>query len=256
MTTRAVTIPTRRNLALSAKLDLPADDAPLGYALFAHCFTCSKDLKAAVNISRSLTSRRIAVLRFDFTGLGQSEGAFDETTFATNLEDLADAAGWLTEHHRAPSLLIGHSLGGAAVLQVAHQLPETRAVVTIGAPADPTHVEHLLAGSLDELESTGFSEVQIGGRPFRLRREFLQALRDHPATERIRDLRKPLMILHSPIDQTVGIENAAEIYSAARHPKSFISLDQADHLLSNKEDSTYAATVLAAWASRDRKSVV
>ncbi len=220
------------------------------YALFAHCFTCSKDSKAAAFIAQALAGRGIAVLRFDFTGLGMSGGEFADSTFSSNIDDLLSAARYLREHHRAPAILIGHSLGGAAVLAAAGQLTEARAVATLGAPFEPAHVEHLLKGGKDEILSKGEAEVDIGGRPFRVKRDFIEDLERHDATKAIGAMRKALLVLHSPRDTIVPIENASKIFLAARHPKSFVSLDDADHLLTRREDAAYVAEVLSAWASR------
>ncbi len=234
---------------LAARLELP--DVPLrATAIFAHCFTCSKDVVAASRISRALAKKGVAVLRFDFTGLGGSDGDFANTTFSSNVADLVAAASYLRDSWEAPSMLIGHSLGGAAVLCAAHELEEVLAVATIGAPYDPAHVEHLLSGDVEEIEEEGVAEVQIAGRAFTMRREFLEDLRSSTATEKIGKLRRPLLVLHSPVDEVVAVENARHIFEAAKHPKSFISLDTADHMLSAREDAEYVADVLAAWAAR------
>lgn len=235
---------------LSARLSLPVDGAPVAYALFAHCFTCSKDLKPAVNISRALTQQGIGVLRFDFTGLGESEGDFADTDFSSNVADLIAAAEHMAETLEAPSILIGHSLGGAAVLQAAGRLPSVRAVCTIAAPFEPKHVTHLFRGALDEIGSAGHAEVVIGGRSFRVTRDFVEDLTEQRVEDAIRSLACPLLIFHSPTDGTVGIDNAARIYKAAHHPKSFVSLDDADHLLLKEADSLYVGHVLAAWSRR------
>lgn len=235
---------------LSARLDLPADEKPLTYAIFAHCFTCTKNFNAVVNVNRALSSRGIAVLRFDFTGLGESEGDFSETNFSTNVSDLVAAARFLESHFEAPRLLIGHSLGGAAVLQAAALIPSAMAVATIAAPADLAHLAGLLGGSGAEIKARGEAEVRLAGRDFVIRRQFLEDLEEKRMEQTIRDLRKPLLIMHSPLDSIVSVENAARIFQAAEHPKSFVSLDTADHLLSNRADSLYAGSVLAAWASR------
>ena len=234
---------------LTARLDFP-DGEPAAWALFAHCFTCSKDLKAVVNLSRALNGAGLAVMRFDFTGLGESEGEFAETSFASNVDDLVAAAGFLAEMHSAPKLLVGHSLGGAAVLQAAAEVPSAAAVATIGAPADPAHVTHLLTGSLDEIRTEGEAEVMLAGRSFRIGRKFLDDLEETRQAERIRSLDRALIIFHSPVDMIVGIDNAARIYQTARHPKSFISLDEADHLLTDPSDASYVGEVLAAWARK------
>ena len=249
MQSKKVDFPNAEGQALSGILDLPSGE-PIAWALFAHCFTCSKDLKAATNISRSLADAGIAVLRFDFTGLGKSEGAFEETTFSTNVADLLAAASWLEAEHRAPQVLVGHSLGGTAVLQAAPQLPGVVAVATIGSPADPAHVAHLFADAEETMREQGVAEVHLGGRPFRLRREFLDDLERHDLPTAIGGLRKALLIMHAPLDDVVEIDNASGLFAAAKHPKSFVSLDKADHLLSRSEDSRYAGRVLASWASR------
>ena len=235
--------------ALAGVLDQP-EGSTRAFAIFAHCFTCTKDIAAATRISRALTEHGIAVLRFDFTGLGSSDGEFVDTTFSSNVTDLVHAAAFLRSHHRAPSVLVGHSLGGAAVLAAADRIPEVRAVATIAAPADTEHMLHLLQGDREEIEAHGEAEVVLAGRPFRIRREFLDDLRAQPQAKRIQRLPAALLVMHSPIDQTVGIENAGMIFGAARHPKSFIALDGADHLLSRPSDARFAASVLAVWAAR------
>lgn len=235
---------------LAARLELPADQRPYAYALFAHCFTCNKNLAAVRNISRALNMKGIAVLRFDFTGLGESEGDFADTDFSSNVEDLVYAARYLEEQHEAPRLLVGHSLGGAAVICAAHELPSVQAVATIGAPYSPRHVSHLLKEEIEEIEEEGVSEVSIGGRPFTVKKHFLEDIREQNLEPKLQKLGRALLILHSPQDLTVEIENAARMYHAARHPKSYISLDGADHLLSAKEDSRYAGEVIASWVSR------
>jgi putative redox protein len=229
---------------------MPVDGAPLAYALFAHCFTCSKNLNAVVNIARALNQARIAVLRFDFTGLGESEGEFADTNFSSNVADLVAAARYLGEAYEAPSVLIGHSLGGAAVLRAASEMSGVRAVATIGAPADPGHVAHLIASSREEIEARGEAEVEIAGRRFRIRKQFLDDLEAARMEVAIAGLGRALLIFHSPVDTIVGIENAERIYKSARHPKSFISLDRADHLLRDSRDSLYVGAVLAAWAAK------
>ena len=229
-------------------------DHPIGpvraTALFAHCFTCSKDLAAASRVSRALAHRGFGVLRFDFTGLGHSEGEFENTDFSSNVDDLVAAADHLRDFAQAPSVLIGHSLGGAAVLAGAARVPEATAVVTIGAPSSPDHVKHLLTGALEDIERDGVGEVELAGRRFRIRREMVQDLSAHPLPERIGSLRKALLVMHAPLDDTVGIDNASEIFLAARHPKSFVSLDGADHLLTRRADAEYAAEVIAGWVGR------
>jgi len=234
---------------LSGTLDLPKTPVT-DYALFAHCFTCTHNLKSATNISRSLTDAGIAVLRFDFTGLGSSDGEFADTNFSSNVADLLAAARFLEAEYAAPSILIGHSLGGTAVLQAAASVPSAVAVVTIGSPADPAHVAHLFGDARDELESSGQANVNIGGRPFTVKKQFLDDLEQHDLYASVGKLRKALLIMHAPLDGIVEIDNAAKLYGAAKHPKSFASLDRADHLLSNNADSLYAGRLLAAWASR------
>ncbi|MBW2376878.1 MAG: OsmC family protein [Deltaproteobacteria bacterium] len=234
---------------LSARIHLPAVK-PIACAVFAHCFTCSKDSRAATHISSALAEKGIATLRFDFTGLGESEGEFDGTTFSHNVSDIIAAASALREAYRAPALLIGHSLGGSAVLAAAAQIPEADGVATIGAPFEPKHVARLFDTSLEEIESNGQANVELGGRQFTIRKSFIEDLQQHCNAERIGEMKKALVVFHSPQDQVVGIDNARMIYQAARHPKSFISLDGADHLLRRRSDSRYVAEVLAAWASR------
>lgn len=234
---------------LSALLDLPSG-RPRAYALFAHCFTCGKDIHAAKRIAAGLTALGIAVLRFDFTGLGSSEGEFANTTFSSNVGDLVAAARHMHEQGYGPAILIGHSLGGAAILAAAGSIPEARAVVTIAAPADPAHVTHLLRDEIAAIREAGEREVSLGGRAFRIRREFLDDIETHKQAERIAKLHKALLVFHSPTDDVVGIDNATAIFVAAKHPKSFVSLAGADHLLSRKEDAAYVANVIAAWAER------
>ena len=235
---------------LAARLDLPVAGKPAAYALFAHCFTCSKNIKAIAHITRALNRAGIAVMRFDFTGLGESEGEFADTNFSSNVEDLIDAAEFLQAHYRAPDILIGHSFGGAAVLQAAQRIPSSRAVVTIAAPADPRHVTQALGNATQIIQNRGEAEVSLAGRTFKLKKQFLDDLHLVNMKDVLKNLNKALLVLHSPIDETVGIENAAQIFQAARHPKSFISLDQADHLLTDQADSLYAGAVIAAWAGK------
>jgi putative redox protein len=233
---------------LSAQLDLPLGGKPAAYALFAHCFTCSKNIKAIAHISRALTREGLAVLRFDFTGLGESEGDFADTNFSSNIDDLIVAADFLESNYEAPKILIGHSFGGAAVLQAAARISASAAVVTIAAPADPQHVKHALGSATETIQSRGEAHVDLAGRTFTLKKQFLDDLEFVNMKATLQNLKKALLVLHSPMDETVGIENAAQIFQAARHPKSFISLDKADHLLSNPEDSLYAGSLIAAWA--------
>ncbi len=234
---------------LAARLDAP-NGTVRGYALFAHCFTCSKDVFAASRIASALAAHGIATLRFDFTGLGASEGEFANTNFSSNVSDLVAAANWLRENRAAPELLIGHSLGGAAVLAGAGDIAELKAVATIGAPADADHVVHNFQASLDAIESDGEATVSLAGREFTIKKQFLDDVRGTSLKDRISALKPALIVFHAPLDQTVGIENASSIFSAARHPKSFVSLDGADHLLSRRQDAVFVADVLAGWANR------
>jgi uncharacterized OsmC-like protein/alpha/beta superfamily hydrolase len=234
---------------LAARLDSPAG-TPVAYALFAHCFTCTMNVFAAARIAEGLTRHGIAVLRFDFTGLGASEGEFANTDFSSNVGDLIAAADWLRRDRSAPRLLIGHSLGGAAVLAAAQSVPEATAVATIAAPADPAHVRNHIQGDVDAIERDGEAEVCLAGRPFRIRREFLRDIEGQKLDAAIVGLKRALIIFHAPLDETVGIDQATKIFVAAKHPKSFVSLDDADHLLSRREDAAYVADVIAAWAKR------
>lgn len=249
MPSQTLRFTSRTGHELAARLDRPHGPVH-AYALFAHCFTCSKDLFAAVRIAAALNERGIAVLRIDFTGLGESGGEFADSTFSSNIEDLLDAADYLRAHHRAPQILIGHSLGGAAVLAAAGRIDECRAVATIGAPADPAHVAHLFESSREIIEATGEAVVRLAGRRFTVRKTLLDDLSDQNQQARIAALRRPLLILHAPLDEIVGLDNARRIYEAALHPKSFVALDGADHLLTRHSDAEYVATVIAAWASR------
>ncbi len=234
---------------LAAALDLP-DGEVQAYALFAHCFTCGKDVLAAKRIATALAARGIAVLRFDFTGLGSSEGDFANSTFSSNVADLVRAADHLRETRGAPALLIGHSLGGAAILAAAGQIPDAKAVVTMAAPSDPAHVTHLFGDRIDDIRTHGEVEVQLAGRPFRIKRQFLDDIAEHSLMAHVAKLHKALLVMHSPTDDTVGIDNATKLFVAAKHPKSFVSLAGSDHLLSGKRDAAYVADVIAAWAER------
>lgn len=244
-----IAIPNANAEILHATLELPANKKVKQYAIFAHCFTCSSQLSIARNISNELTQYGFGVLRFDFTGLGMSDGNFADTNFSHNLVDLITVYDYLSANYRSPTLLIGHSLGGAAVLAAAGKLSKVKAIATIGAPADAVHVSQLL-GNMEELKEKGEAVISIGGRPFKIKKHFLEDLENHDAKKAIPKLRIPLLILHSPQDAVVSIENAAKIYKLAHHPKSFISLDGADHLLSKKIDSLYAARSIATWADR------
>ena len=234
---------------LAAALELP-DGEPVAFALFAHCFTCGKDTLAAKRISVALAARGIAVLRFDFTGLGSSEGEFANSTFSSNVADLVHAADHLRATRKAPSILIGHSLGGAAILAAAGKIPEAKAVATIAAPSDPAHVTGMFSEHVDAIRAQGEVEVSLAGRPFRIKREFLDDIVEHELMKDVTGLHKALLVMHSPTDDTVGIDNATKIFVSAKHPKSFVSLDHADHLLTKPADALYAADVITAWAGR------
>ncbi len=234
---------------LAARLDQPVGK-PAAYALFAHCFTCSKDIPAARRIAQRLASLGIAVLRFDFTGLGHSDGEFANTGFSSNVQDLLLAVDYLRQHHQAPQLLIGHSLGGAAILAVAGQVEEAKAVVTLGAPADPAHVLHNFSQQVSEICHKGEAEVQLGGRNFTIKRQFIDDIAGQSLQESVGELRKALLVMHAPLDETVSLDNAAQLFQMAKHPKSFITLDSADHLLSRAEDAEYAAEMISTWVQR------
>jgi uncharacterized OsmC-like protein/alpha/beta superfamily hydrolase len=234
---------------LAALMDLPLGK-PVAFALFAHCFTCGKDNLTAKRISERLAMCGIGVLRFDFTGLGMSEGEFADTHFSSNVDDLVCAADYLRKSYGAPAVLIGHSLGGAAALAAAHRIPDARAVVSIAAPSDPAHVADLFKEHVDKIREQGEVEVQLAGRPFRIKREFLDDVAEQRINGRLAELRKALLVFHSPTDNVVGIGNASHIFLAAKHPKSFVSLADADHLLSKSSDAVYVANVIAAWAER------
>jgi uncharacterized protein len=234
--------------SLAARLDLPS--TPRAFALFAHCFTCGKDVVAASRIAAGLAARGIGVLRFDFTGIGSSEGEFANTNFSSNVADLVAAADYLRGSHTAPSLLIGHSLGGAAVLTAAARVPEATSVVTIGAPSSAAHITRQFAANVDEILEKGTAQVRLAGRPFTIARQFLDDVSEQNVLDGVANLRKALLVCHAPRDEIVGIDNAGAIFAAARHPKSFLSLDTADHLVSRREDAGYLADVVAAWASR------
>jgi len=249
MRSEKIVFPNQSGQELAGTLDRPAGP-PSAYAIFARCFTCSKDIAAAGRISQALAAAGIAVLRFDFTGLGSSSGDFANTNFTSNVADLVSAADFLREHHEAPQLLIGHSLGGAAVLAASRRIREVRALSTIGAPSDPAHLKHLLVGSLDTIEQEGAAPVQIAGRTFKIQRQFLHDIDQQELGEELGALRAALLVFHSPVDEVVGIEHAQRIYQAARGYKSFVSLATADHLLRNRRDAEYVAAVLAAWAGR------
>jgi alpha/beta superfamily hydrolase len=254
MSTEKLEFPGPSGQKLSGRLDRP-DQPPRAYALFAHCFTCGKDIVAANRIAQGLAAHGIAVLRFDFTGIGASEGDFSETNFSSNSLDLIAAADFLRCNCRAPTLMIGHSLGGAAVLASASSIPEVRAVVTIAAPSDPAHVTGHFGAHLSQIDALGEALVDVAGRVFKIKRQFIADAQEHCLTDSIAQLRRPLMVMHAPGDTTVGIENANAIFKAAKHPKSFVSLDNADHLVTRKEDALYIANVIAAWSERYLRSV-
>lgn len=247
---KTIIIPNHFGQKLGARLDLPLDGTPVSCALFAHCFTCTKNLRAVGHISQALVNEGIAVLRFDFTGLGESEGDFAETNFSTNIDDLVAAAEFMERELQTPSILIGHSLGGAAVLRAAERIPATKAVATIGAPYDPSHVAHLFEAVRQQIEQEGEAEVVLVGRPFKIRKQLLEDLEAVNPAEYIGKLKRALLVMHAPMDQTVSIDNASLIFQAARHPKRFLSLDKADHLISNSEDSLYVGATIAAWAHK------
>lgn len=250
MKTRKINFENADGIKLSAEIDLPTGADAHHFALFAHCFTCSKNLLAVKRLSKGLTDRGFGVFKFDFTGLGSSEGVFSDTNFSSNVEDLISAANYLKENYSSPDLLIGHSLGGAAVLQAAHYIKGLSGVVTIGAPFDPSHVGHLFDNWEEEIRENGKANVTLAGRKFTIKKQFLEDLQSERVSPRIESLNLPLLILHSPQDMTVGIENATQIYKRAKHPKSFISLDGSDHLMTSKSDAIYVGRVLAEWSLR------
>lgn len=244
-----ISFPGSDGQALAARLDWPAFP-PRAWALFAHCFSCSKDLHAAQRIARRLTDHGIAVMRFDFTGLGQSEGDFANTNFTTNVQDLVAAGQWLAETHGGPDLLLGHSLGGAAAVVAAGELPHVKAIATLGAPSDADHVLAQFCDRIDEIETRGEAEVSLAGRPFTIRRQFVEDVKGARVRDAAAALKRPFAVFHAPLDQVVGIDNATGLFLAAKHPKSFISLDGADHLLSRERDALYVGDAVASWASR------
>lgn len=250
MNSRKIQFEGSQGEMLSARIDEPEEGASKAAVLFAHCFTCSKNLKAVGRISQALTEQGIGVFRFDFTGLGESEGDFADTNFSSNVEDLIKAAEYMAEEYQAPRMLMGHSLGGAAVLQATKFVKSVEAVATIGAPCNPQHVTHHLLDRKEEINEKGEARVQLAGRVFTIKKQFLDNLNEQHMDGIIKNMDKPLLIFHSPIDDTVGIENAAHIYKLAKHPKSFISLDDADHLLTNADDALYVGRVAGAWAER------
>ncbi|MBT5239614.1 MAG: OsmC family protein [Rhodospirillaceae bacterium] len=246
---RKIEFPGHSGEMLAARLDLP-DGTPKAFALFAHCFTCSKDIFAASRIAAELSAEGIAVLRFDFTGLGASEGEFANTNFSSNVQDLLEAVAYLEKEHEAPAILIGHSLGGAAVLAAAPHVEGAKAIVTIGAPSDAEHVAHNFGAKLDEIAKDGEADVELAGRTFKIKKQFLDDIAGQNVLDAVKGMKKALLVCHAPMDETVGVKNATDIFVAAKHPKSFLSLDSADHLLRKKSDSIYAARCIAAWAAR------
>jgi putative redox protein len=250
MNTVKLEIENRKGLKLQAYLELPANQKPNQFAIFAHCFSCNSNFNAVKNISRSLSNHGFGVLRFDFTGLGKSEGEFAESHFSANVEDLLDVHTYLEKHYKAPALLVGHSLGGAAVIVAASKLESVKAVATIGAPATVNHVTHLFSHAINDIPEKGEIEVQIGGRPFKINQDFVADFNKTDLPKIIKELRKPILVLHAPFDKIVGIENAHQIYHNAIHPKSFVSLDTADHLLSKSSDSIYVGNMIGTWAER------
>ena len=250
MSLQKITFQNKEGQTLVGRLEMPVDQHPHNFVIFAHCFTCNKNLRAIKNIGNALTSNGFAVLRFDFTGLGESDGDFADTNFSGNVSDLTAAATYLENNYEPATLLIGHSLGGAAALFAAAEILSIKAVTTIGAPANPIHVQHLFKSNLSEIAESGKAVVNLGGRDFTIKKQFLDDLKHKSLPAVVKNLRKPLLILHAPQDDTVGIKNAEEIYTAAHHPKSFVSLDGADHLLMRKEDSEYVGEVIAGWSKR------
>lgn len=250
MNTVRLEIENKKGLKLQAYLELPANEKPNHFAIFAHCFSCNSNFNAVKNISRALSNHGFGVLRFDFTGLGKSEGEFAESHFSANVDDLLAVNEYLTNNYKAPELLVGHSLGGAAVIVAGAKLENIKAVATVGAPATVTHVTHLFSHAIEDVAKKGEVKVHIGGRPFKINKEFVNDFSKTDLPEITKKLRKPLLVMHAPFDSVVGIENAHEIYHNAMHPKSFISLDNADHLLSNKADSLYVGNLIGTWADK------
>lgn len=250
MNSEKVKFKNKEGILLSAKLDLPITGKPLHYAIFAHCFTCNKNLNAVRSISSALTKNQIAVLRFDFTGLGDSEGDFSETNFSSNINDIIAASEFLKENYKAPELLVGHSLGGAGVLFSANSIKSVKAIATIGAPSNPSHVQNLFTGKIEEIEESGEAEVNIGGRPFNIKKQLLEDIKNTDYSFNDHKDQPSVLIMHSPQDEVVEIKNAKEIYEKLIHPKSFITLDGSDHLMSDKADATYAGELISKWAKR------
>lgn len=250
MKSEKVKFKNKEGLELAAQIDFPISGSPKYFAIFAHCFTCNKNINAVRSISRSLTNNQVAVMRIDFTGLGESEGEFADSNFTSNISDILAASDYLKENHKSPELLIGHSLGGAAVLYSAGKIESVNAVATIGAPSHPEHIENLFGAKIEDIESDGSADVNIGGRPFKIKKQLIEDVKSIDYSFRKKSLQPSLLIIHSPVDEIVEISNAREIYEKARHPKSFISLDGADHLITKKEDAFYVGEVISSWASR------
>lgn len=250
MNTQELKIKNRDGVELSATIDFPSNQKPSQIAIFSHCFTCTSNLNAVRNINRALTQNGFAVVRFDFTGLGKSGGDFKNSHFEANVEDLVDVHQYITENYFAPEFIVGHSLGGSAAIVAAHKIPALKAVCTIGSPADVEHTTKHFKSQVKELEDNGETQVTIGGREYSVNQNFVDGFKKHKLPEIIKSLKKPILIFHSPIDEVVGVYNAQEIYENAMHPKSFVSLDDADHLLSKKEDSLYVGNVISSWVSR------
>lgn len=251
MKTTKLSFGNRDGITISARLEEPNNQYPIAYAIFAHCFTCNKSLRTVNTICRALTEKGIAVLRFDFTGLGESAGDFANTNFSSNVNDLLDAAAYLKENYQTPNILIGHSLGGSAVLMAAKYLDKVTAVATIGSPAEPVHVSDQFGYKIEEIKEKGLAKVTLAGREFTIKKQFLEDLENTDLLQTVRELKRAILVMHSPHDKTVGIENAKKIYDAAFHPKSFVSLDNADHLLlKNKADAVYVGEIIASWARR------
>ena len=250
MNFQKITFTNREGEELVGRLELPIDQRPHNFVVFAHCFTCTKNLIAIRNIARELVREGFGVLRFDFTGLGESEGEFENTNFSGNVDDLVDAANYLKEEYTAPTLIIGHSLGGSAAIFAAEQIPSVKAVAVINSPSNPEHVKNLVKDDIETIRKNGKARVNIGGRDFTLKKQFLDDIKNHPLTEVVANFRKSLLILHSPQDRIVGIENAKKLFVAAWHPKSYISLDGMDHMLSGQENSHYVGKVITGWAMR------
>ena len=248
MKTISIDIPSTSGAVLSARLDLPENEYK-ATALFAHCFTCGKDILAASRISRQLVAQDFAVLRFDFAGIGASSGEFADTNFSTNVQDLIDAANWLRNNYRAPELMIGHSLGGTAILAASRYIPEAKSYVTIGSPSSPKLILDLIGeDSVGQINTEGYADVNLEGRIFRIKKQFLIDISENVVLKSVQKLNKPLLIMHAPNDQTVPITHATEIFHSATHPKSFISLDNADHLVTNKTDAEFIADIIGSWS--------